>query len=403
MNHERELPNFDMFQGFLDYDDEPDENVEERIDKFIQNQVPAATTKKTKSDIRKLDAFLQRKNETRPIETIPARELNIILCEFIMELNKDNGDPFEISTYNGVRYSLERHLKAVKHPQPDLSGKEYDKFRACLSAKVTIAKGAGKGNRPNRAMPLSEDDEKKLWTSGAMGKHSPKCLLRALWWKFTTGFGLRGVQEHRDMQWGDVKLGESSEGTFIEFQERATKTRKGACPGRPFTPKIYCTCEGQCSESCAVALFKLYEEKRHNKEHPAFYLAINYQSKEDWYKNQPLGNGSLSKMMKETAIDAGLEGNRFTNHSGRKTFIAQLTGHKSVSSLSSYAEADEKMQKRMSAVVAGESHPAGPVKRTEVVSRADGGQDVHAQSMSTGASGFSGNFNGCTFYVYSRN
>ena len=49
MNHERELPNFDMFQGFLDYDDEPDENVEERIDKFIQNQVPAATTKKTKS------------------------------------------------------------------------------------------------------------------------------------------------------------------------------------------------------------------------------------------------------------------------------------------------------------------------------------------------------------------
>ena len=72
-----------------------------------------------------------------------------------------------------------------------------------------------------------------------------------------TGFGLRGVQENRDMQWGDVEVGELSEGTYIEFNERATKTRKGACVERPFAPKIFSMCAGQCLQTCAVALFRL--------------------------------------------------------------------------------------------------------------------------------------------------
>lgn len=185
--------------------------------------------------------------------------------------------------------------------------------------------------------------------------------------------------------------------------------------GRPFSPKIFCTCVGQCSEGCAVALFKLYAEKRVGKDHPAFYLAVHYGGKEDsWYKNQPLGNNSISNMMKEAAGIAGLEGN-YTNHSGRKTsvkrlldgnvapqLIAQLTGHKNVASLSSYAEADAKMQKRMSAVVAGggDSHSTCPVGQV----RAHADQVARSQSMSTGASGlnFSGNFTGCSFYVFAE-
>lgn len=194
------------FDSLVNWLEEDERDVEQKIDSFIQGQVPTSTTKKTKSDVAKLEAFLRDKNETRTIQSIPVREINLLLCEFIMSMNKENGEPYEISTYSGMRYSIERHLKAVNHPQADLSAKEYDKFRACLTAKMSIAKGAGKGNRPNRAMPLSEEDEEKLWSSGAMGSATGKSLLRALWWKFTTGFGLRGVQEHRDMQWGDVEV-----------------------------------------------------------------------------------------------------------------------------------------------------------------------------------------------------
>ena len=125
------------------------------------------------------------------------------------------------------------------------------------------------------------------------------------------------------MQWGDVEVGESSEGTYIELNDRATKTREGASVGCPFAPNIFCTCAGQL-ETCAVALFRLYEEKRANKNHPAFYLAVNHGGSEDWYKNQPLGNNSLSHMMKEAAGVVGLEGKKYTNHSGRKTGVKRL-------------------------------------------------------------------------------
>ena len=86
-----------------------------------------------------------------------------------------------------------------------------------------------------------------------------------------------------------------------------------------------------------------------------------------WYKKQPLrlGKHSISSLLKDAASEAGLSGKRITNHSGRKTgvkrllddnvspqYIAQLTGHKSVTSLASYAEAGITVQRKMSKTIA---------------------------------------------------
>lgn len=422
MTSDCEKPNFNF--NFLSEDEDEaetdkdlksdEDKIMSEIDKFIEDQIPKSTKKKTESDIRKFTAFLEAKQERRPVNIIPAQELNILLSEFIIGLHKDDGEPYEVSTYSGIRYSIERFLRQVKHPQADLSGPEYAKFRAALAAKMTVVKAAGKGNRPKRAMPLTEDEESKLWTSGAMGQETPNSLLTALWWKFTTGFGLRGVQEHRQMQWGDISVVETTEDTYLEYTERTTKTRKGQGAARPFSPKIFCTCENGCSGTCAVALFKLYSEKRSGIMHPAFYLAIDHSSNDKWFKNQPLGERSLGALMKTAAEKAGLQGQRFTNHSARKTgvkrlldqgvaaaFVAQLTGHKSVSSLSSYAEADVKKQKEMSVKITGGSLEMAHTTQTN-------GPRISAETSKTylmntasrptsGDFTFSGNFTGCTF------
>ena len=68
---------------------------------------------------------------------------------------------------------------------------------------------------------------------------SPLAIINTLWLSFTTGFGMRGRQEHLTLLWGDVEIKFTSEGDkYLEFTERATKTRNGLTGTRPFAPKI---------------------------------------------------------------------------------------------------------------------------------------------------------------------
>jgi len=64
-----------------------------------------------------------------------------------------------------------------------------------------------------------------------------------MWLNMTLHFGLRGRQEHTSMLWGDLQLSTDAKGQeFVEFNERATKTRQGASrDSRPFHPKMYAT------------------------------------------------------------------------------------------------------------------------------------------------------------------
>lgn len=64
-----------------------------------------------------------------------------------------------------------------------------------------------------------------------------------MWLNSTLHFGLRGRQEHIHMLWGDMELKEDESGTeYVEFHERATKTRQGSTRDvRSFAPKMYST------------------------------------------------------------------------------------------------------------------------------------------------------------------
>ena len=69
---------------------------------------------------------------------------------------------------------------------------------------------------------------------------SPQAMINTLWLYFTMGFGLRGRHEHEQLLWGDIALKVSSAGDeFLEFNERATKTRQGLGNNiRSHPPKI---------------------------------------------------------------------------------------------------------------------------------------------------------------------
>ena len=59
-----------------------------------------------------------------------------------------------------------------------------------------------------------------------------------------THFGGRGVSEHNNLRWGDIKLKDSSDGTeYLEYNERQTKTRTGEniVDIRQIKPKMFAT------------------------------------------------------------------------------------------------------------------------------------------------------------------
>ena len=70
---------------------------------------------------------------------------------------------------------------------------------------------------------------------------SPQAMLNTMWFYFTIGFGTRGRQEHVSMLWGDIELKTTTSGEeFIQFTERATKTRMGQDGNtRHDAPKIF--------------------------------------------------------------------------------------------------------------------------------------------------------------------
>ena len=71
---------------------------------------------------------------------------------------------------------------------------------------------------------------------------NPDAIVTTLWFNCTVHFGMRGREGHYNMKWGDVKLKKISSGdSFLEYHERATKTRTGQSTdtNRKFMPKIF--------------------------------------------------------------------------------------------------------------------------------------------------------------------
>ena len=394
----REIPQFNLDTNYL-------EETAEASAKFVLSTVPKTTLNKRKSDASKFTRFLDGKSiAVEDVGKMEGRLLNALLMEFVMCLKPTNGaDHYEPGTIQGILYSLEHFLK--ESGQADWRIRDsttYAGLREVCKSKKTMSKNAGKGNRPNRAKSMSVEEEKKMWETGALGTENPDALLRTLWWGFTTGFGLRGRDEHRNLLWKDVELKEDNKEEFLEFTERATKTRKGNGLGREICPKIFCTCK-EDPKTCVIEACKIYAEHRPEGQEEFYLAAKTGVSKVEpvWFKKSPVGQNKLGNMMRSGAEVAGLAG-KMTNHSGRRTTVKRLldggcpetyakqyTGHKSTAGLASYADADDSTHRKMAKIVTSNSSFTAPTTANLAAK-----QEVDATSL--GHALMQGAFSGCT-------
>ena len=358
------MPYFPPYLGLnLDFEEEDD-----KIREFIQSSRSKETTRKIEFWLTRLTEHGKTIGINEGLTNLSKNKWNSLLCSFLIEAKRDNGQNYETSTLHSFFSLVGRYMKDNKIGNLD-SDQEFQGARDVKGAKLKVIKSDGKGNRPNRTTSLSEEEEMLLFEKGQLGWETPEALQRTIWWLTTILFGHRGRDEARQLRWGDIILKEEGGVKFLEFVERQTKTRDGGETSgtRAFPPKAFENTEDP--QRCPVRTYMEFAKRRPDAmktPDSPFYLAVNSNRKADadiWYKCAPLGKNSIAGFLKTACIAAGIPG-RKTNHSARKTcvkraldagcpreYVAQLTGHKSVLSLNNYMEADIRVQKAMGASV----------------------------------------------------
>ncbi|CAC5360214.1 unnamed protein product [Mytilus coruscus] len=148
------------------------------------------------------------------------------LSEDILQLeDKINSRDDEREATNAFLAEM-RNGNTVRKTKSD--DKEFKHSRDVLTSKRKYLRQQGKGNRPNQADPITKEEIDMLYQKGLLGGGNAKSLSNTVFLNNSMYFGMRSRTEHEHLRWGDVELKTtSSSERYLEYSERATKTRTG--------------------------------------------------------------------------------------------------------------------------------------------------------------------------------
>lgn len=132
----------------------------QEIEKFIQDKENKNTLRKTLYDVNLFSSFLRSKNEMREFYKISPTELDVFIANFILSVRKKGGEEFEPISLRSMISSIERALRRHHYEASIMQSPDniFTATKQALKAKQKDLKQKRKGNRPQKADPLSEDD-----------------------------------------------------------------------------------------------------------------------------------------------------------------------------------------------------------------------------------------------------
>ena len=369
--------------------------LDQSVEDLIEQEANQNTKAKTLRDAKLFRNFLQMKGEEASMENIPTSSLDAYMTEFIFRVRRADGGEYEPTSIRGIISSIQRYINSKDSSRGFNIFQDSGFVRTinALKAKSKQLKKQGKGEKPNEASALTDQDIDILYSKKLLGMSTPESVINTLWYNNCYYFGMRGCTENKNMKWGDLVLQIDSEGReFVEkIIERQTKTRQGddIRNTRQQKGRMYAV---PGSNRCPVAPYKFYKDMRPNgmSQHESpFYLAINNiqpGSMRPWFKSSPMGINKLNSLMKVMANKAGLKSSNLTNHSVRKrlvqklvssdvppTEIMQITGHKNVQSINNYSTLCETKKRKLSDILsnAESSVSSSRAREEEVISVED--------------------------------
>ncbi|XP_076083571.1 uncharacterized protein LOC143054444 [Mytilus galloprovincialis] len=208
--------------------------TDEEMSNLVNDKMNANTKKNTKWAVGVFNQWrsfrAQNRDPILELHMMNAECMNYWLERFVMETRKQNGDEYPPKSLYYIVCGLLRHCRDMNvHDKNFLDQKDgrFAHSRRVLDAKIKDSLSKGLGTKVRRADPVSDDDEEKLWANGVFGTTNSTSLQYTVFFYNCKLFGLRGRDEHRNLDHSQFETGQDATGRFIRFIGRSNKTFKG--------------------------------------------------------------------------------------------------------------------------------------------------------------------------------
>ena len=118
------------------------------------------------------------------------------MANFIIAVKKKDGSDYEPASLRGIISSIDIKLRRHRYGQYIAGDEKHTKFpltKEALKTQMKLLKKQEKGNKPNRAQPITDSELDILYEANLLGGSSPEALLNSMWFNNSVHFGLRGV------------------------------------------------------------------------------------------------------------------------------------------------------------------------------------------------------------------
>eukprot|EP00105_Crassostrea_gigas_P007334 XP_011421538.1 PREDICTED: uncharacterized protein KIAA1958-like [Crassostrea gigas] len=339
---------------------------DDEILKLIKDQENVNTKNNTKWAMNLFEKWRANRRENIPdFKLMTTEQMSFWLGRFVMEARKRDGTEYPPRSIYLILCGLLRYLKdngVYDKNFLDENNGEFTDFRKLVDARMKSLIDKGFRCSLKQADPILPKDEETLWQKHVFGKESAEQLQHTVFFYACKVFGVRGYDEHHDLQCEQFTIGEDSAGRFIQFSGRATKTYKGGL-GHLNVQSKNLRHHSSPGDRCLVDYFELYLGSLGNT--GAFYRRPLPPTDEEQIRfgQQVVGVNKLKSFMKTITQKGGLKGN-FTNHSGKRTCATQLymngvseqeimrrTGHRCEKSVKKYKRSSEQIEMDVSKIL----------------------------------------------------
>ncbi len=189
--------------------------------------------------------------------------------------------------------------------------------------------------KKKQAIPISIQEEDKMWQENILGDDNPETLLNTLIYLLGIYLALRGVQEHKDLKVGTysqlcIHFDDENESKYLLYKPTHLKNNQGGIKEMGKKKKEVSVYENKENPHCCVVyIFEKYMGLRLSGDpkcsidlylHPLLKFLPN---EGPWYSYQAIGIHTLQSVTSALYIKAGLLGKR-TNHGLKVTSTTRL-------------------------------------------------------------------------------
>ena len=183
------------------------------------------------------------------------QDLDYWLSKFVLEVRKENGEPYPPDTLYVICAGLLRYIRERRPEINIFKGYQYTGFKKILDGEMKRLRAtASIGVKKRQAEPISVEEENTLWQKGVLGEHDPQTLLDTMLFLCGIHFALRSGQEHRDLRLSQVELQTSEDGSpCLVYSENTSKNNQGGLAHLKIKPKrVTCYSNKDNPQRCLV-------------------------------------------------------------------------------------------------------------------------------------------------------